>query len=322
MKKNFKTVKTSIVFGLLLVSLFAVFTSNASAIKINAALKVEFDAKDIQQEVIPASQSVAIGLNIFYQYYGVGASYVSESSLLAGTPAFVDLKIVSSPEWCTAVITPPIVVLTGGASFSDPASSAIILSVNENAPAFFQGTVRVAAHSTEISGGLWTIKEQTLEVDVPFQVGYSPAISFETPQGTYMQIAPLDTAEFAILVENLGNAQTEVLCRVLDVPKGWSANLITSVVLDSNALGGTNTEKTIYFKVKPPYGFGYHSERETISIELTPYYYRNPSLVGKTYQIDFVIESRGFSVPGFEIPLMAIALIGIALICKVKKKRQ
>jgi len=63
----------------LIVSLFAVFASSASAIKIDAALKVEFDPADTEKEVKPLSKHITIGLNIFYQYYGAGADYVSES---------------------------------------------------------------------------------------------------------------------------------------------------------------------------------------------------------------------------------------------------
>ena len=138
-----------------------------------------------------------------------------------------------------------------------------------------------------------------------------------------MEIGPMDTAEFQIDITNLGNANTEVLCQVLDAPDGWSANIITNVVLGSKILGSTgDTIQTIYFKIKPPYGFGYHNDRQQISVKLTPSYLWDPTLEGKEYQIDFVVQSRGFSTPGFELPLMAVALISIALIYKIRKKNK
>lgn len=310
MVKKFRTIKTGIIFGLLLFSLFAVFTPNASAIKINSALKVEFDEEDIKQKVMPAAGYITIGLDVFYQYYGVGASWIAETSLLKDIPAQVDLKVVYAPEWCTATVTPPLLTLSAGTSFSDPARAAIIISVNENAPAFVQEKVIIAAHSTKVSGVLFSIEEKTIEVDIPFEVDYSPAISFTTSKGNFMEIGPLDTAEFEIEIENLANAPTEVTCEILNAPEGWSPNIVSTVLLSSRVLGEEGTAKTVHFKIKPPHGFGLHDESQYFQVKLTSYYYRDPSLVGKEYILTFNVQSRGFSPGiGFEIPLIAASLI-------------
>ncbi|MCK4365453.1 MAG: hypothetical protein KAW45_05340 [Thermoplasmatales archaeon] len=325
MKKNLRTVKTTIILGLLLVSIFAVFGLNASAgpIKVNSVLQVTFDEESAKQEVIPNTKFIAIGLDIYFEISGVGAGWVADNSLLSTSDSTVDLKVVSAPEWCVATITPPVVILDISTSFTNPRQAALFISANENAPAFTQGKVMITVHSTKLDGLLFSIKEHTLEVEIPFNVGYSPAISINTPEGTYLEIGPMDTAEFRIDITNLGNAKTEVLCQVLDAPDGWSANIITNVVLNSKVFGSdADTTQTIYFKIKPPFTFGYHNDRQQISVKLTPSYLWDPTLEGKVYQIDFVVQSRGFSTPGFELPLIAAALIGIALIYKIRKKNK
>lgn len=325
MKKNLRTVKTTIVFGLLLVSIFAVFGSNASAgiVKVNSALQVTFDEEDTKQVVVPNTEFIGIGIDVYFEIYGVGAGWVADSSLLSESDSQVDLKVVSAPEWCTATITPPTVLLDLGTSFTNPKRATVFVSVDETAPAFTQGKIVVNAHSAKLDGLLFSITEKSLDIEIPFNVGYSPAISVNTPEGTFMEVGPMDTAEFRIDISNLGNAKTEVLCQVLGVPDGWSANIITNVVLGSAVIGSEgDTTQTIYFKIKPPYGFGYHNDRQQISVKLTPSYLWDPTLEGKEYQIDFVVQSRGFSTPGFELPLIAAAIIGIALIYKVKKKNK
>ena len=314
MLKKSRTVKTGIIFGILLFSLFAVFASNASArvIGLNSALKVEFDEDDVKQKVKPAAGSIVIGIDVFYQYYGIGASLVAQYSLLRGIPAQVDLKIVEEPEWCTATVTPPVLTLTSGTTFSDPARATLIISVNENAPALLQDKVIIAAHSTRISGILFTLKEQTLEVDIPFEVDYSPAISFTTPKGNFMQVGPLDTADFEIEIENLANGPTEVTCEILNAPEGWSPNIVSTVLLSSKALGSEDTTKTVHLKIKPPYDFGLHNKIQSIQVKLTSNYYRDPLLVGKEYVLTFNVQSTGFSPGiGFEIPVIVVVLIAI-----------
>jgi len=161
--------------------------------------------------------------------------------------------------------------------------------------------------------------EVTFYDEIPFTPGYSPVISFTTPNGNFKEIGPGNTANFDIHLENLGNAPTEVTFKILNQPKGWSPNIISMTTLGSKVLG-EETTKEIPFVVQPPYNFGYHNERQSFQVSLTPAYYRDPTLTGKEYVITFVVQSRGFSTPGFEMVFALTALVGLAFITKKRQK--
>jgi len=328
MKKNLKTVKTGIIFGLVLISMFAVFIPNASAglITVDSALQLTFEKDPSQKIVIPASGAITIKILTQFEIYGALSGLV-EQSLLKNSEAQIDLQVVEEPPWCTATLSPSNFFLNVKTSLSDPFISELSISVNELAPAFEQGKIKISAHNSKINGVAFNIRETTTEIEIPFDVGYSPAISFTTPKGNFMEIGPMDTANFEIQIENLGNAETEVACEILNAPKDWSPNIVAAVLLGSSVKGEEGTTKTVYFKVKPPYGFGYHSEVQSFQVKLTPYYYKNPSFVGKEYILTFNIQSRGFSTYGFEVLLIAI-IIGVVLLYiiimtykKVKRKK-
>jgi len=328
MKKNLKTVKTGIIFGLVLISMFAVFIPNASAglLTVDSALQVTFDKTTTEKFVVPASGPITMKILTQFEIYGAFSNLI-ETSLLSTSQAQIDLQVVEGPSWCTATLSPSNFFLDVNTKLSDPFIAELSISVNELAPAFEEGKVKISAHNTKITGVAFNIGEHTTEIEIPFTVGYSPAISFTTPNGNFMEIGPMDTANFEIQIENLGNAETEVVCEILNAPKDWSPNIVTAVLLGSNVKGEEGTTKTVYFKVKPPYGFGYHSEAQSFQVKLTPYYYKNPSYVGKEYILTFNIQSRGFSTYGFEILLIAI-IIGIVLLYiiimmykKVKRKK-
>jgi len=105
------------------------------------------------------------------------------------------------------------------------------------------------------------------------------------------------------------------------VPDGWSASIISNTKVGSR-VDGNDPTRTIQLFVQPPYGFGYHNEREDIKISVRGRYFAGGAGVLETedYEIIFTVRNRGFSTPGFEAAFTLFALVGIALIVKKRKK--
>ena len=127
----------------------------------------------------------------------------------------------------------------------------------------------------------------------------------------------MDTAQFTIEVENLGNARTVVLFEVVDVPTDWNALITSQIILEEK----TGSKATAYLVVKPPKNFGYHFDEKTIKISMKPVKADDYSKVGEILYEDFLIQSRGFSTPGFESILFVGALFAVLLVFTLRKKK-
>jgi hypothetical protein len=129
----------------------------------------------------------------------------------------------------------------------------------------------------------------------------------------------MDTAIFPILIENLGNARTVVLLNVVSVPKDWNAIITSQVTLEE----GAGSTATAYLVIKPPKGFGYHYDEQTIKISMQPVKADDYSKKGEITYESFLVQSRGFSTPGFDaiafIGALAVVLLIITCIQKRKK---
>jgi hypothetical protein len=138
MKKNLKTVKTGIIFGLVLISMFAVFTPNASAgfIKVKPLINVTYPTT--QENIIPNSGVLIIPLSTTFTLTGIGASTVETGSLLMDTPVSIQLKVESKEDWIDASIDNPLVSLK--LTQNEPMVSNLKITVTGKAPAFKLGS--------------------------------------------------------------------------------------------------------------------------------------------------------------------------------------
>ena len=112
-----------------------------------------------------------------------------------------------------------------------------------------------------------------------------------SPKGNTKLIGPTDTAEFPIEIINMGNARTEVIFEIVNVPDRWSAIITDDIIVEE----GEGSKTTVYLAVKPPKDFGYHDERASISVRYTPMMAENPQFEGKSKPINVLVESRGFT---------------------------
>jgi len=324
MKKNFRTAKATFVFAILLSSLVLISlpTVSAGLIKLTPNVIISYDTDAASQVITPIETKLHIPLRIQYQVTGALVSLPNVPEYLdTTTDVFIDLSVESCPSFCSASITPSTIQAPITQELSDATPATLIVSVNENAPGFDDFVVRVKAKASEVSGIAISIPEKDSFGDIRVQPSFAALISIEQPKGNFMEIGPMGTADFEIKVENLGNAPTEVTFEVVDIPEDWSPNVQETVILGSGVLG-EDSSKTVTLRIKPPYGFGYHNDRKTIQVKVTPSYYRNAALEGKIYTLNFTIQSRGFSTPGFEGAMLLIALAGVIGFILYKKRKK
>ena len=187
------------------------------------------------------------------------------------------------------------------------------LRVDENAPAFGAGYVKITASVPKIGAIDGYSQVFTLE----FSPAYLPMINAQLPEGNSKSIGPMDTAVFPITVENMGNARTTVFFKIDNVPEGWIAVVTDDITLDE----GKGSTGTVYLTIKPPKGFGYHNDDRSIIVTMTPARAEELRNQGESKTVTVIIESRGFSTPGFESLLFIGALLAVVLILKLKKKK-
>ncbi len=317
MTKSLKRIKTGIIIGIFIVSIFAAFTSNASAGFINVKPIINVRHDRAEENVIPKSGVLEIDLKTTFTLTGVGATFVqsASSSLLKNSAVTISLQVENNHDWVDASITNQPAKL----KINEPGtewSSSLQLTVTEKAPAFTLGKVRIVATLSELSGILFNIEEKTEVFEVPFEVGYWPVIKYELPEGNFKETGPLDTVDFPVKLKNLGNGVTHVKIEPINFPgEEWTVSVPSSITLKSDDLvGEQNTEATIHVTVKPPYGFGFHNDRTNFKVKFTPIYLgsNESALTGDTEIITFNVQSVGMSPgAGFEVPLIVTVLVAL-----------
>ncbi len=316
MTKNFKTVKASFVTGIVVISLvFAVLPTASAGLLLNlqSALLITWNTAATNEPVIPRGQLLQLSLNITH-YVTRGALGRGLLQFYKGSPVTITIQIIETPSWVTATLSQGSLQATINPDQPTAYSTMITLQVDDNAPAYSQGYIKLQATASKAG----FIKGITQEFTLTFIPGYKPLIKAEYPDSNTMQIGPLDTAVFPIKITNLGNAQTIVKFTIEKVPEGWNA-IITSELLLGEGNGSTNTA---YLVIKPPKNFGYHNDEKTIRISMLPVKYDTPTNVGAITINDFLVESRGFSTPGFEsIAFIGALTIVLTLITYFRKRK-
>jgi len=324
MIKSFRRIKASIIMGILMVCIFAAFTTNTSAgiVKVEPLITVTHPRAD--ENVIPKSGVLDIPLNTSFELTGIGAGYVETSSLLRESSVTITLTVVEKNDWIDASITnSPAIIKVGGSV--RPWSSTLSLTVTEKAPAFSLGMVKIRATSNKLPGLLFDIDEKSQDFEIPFEVGYWPVVNYEVPEGNLKEIGPLDTADFPIELDNLGNGVTYVSIEIIEMPgEDWTASIPSSVTLSSSVYTSEGGNKAIvHLTIKPPYGFGFHNERKSFKVKFTPQYLGRPDLVGQPEIMTFNIQSVGMSPgAGFEIPLIVTILVVLFVGIYIYKRRK
>ena len=316
MTKKIKAVKASIITGIVLVSMLAAVLPTTSAgliFNLQSVLNVTW-GNETKQPVVPRGELRELTLAISHT---VTRGAIGRGMLLLyqGNQIVINVEIVETPSWCTANIAQGTLSVTVQPDQITTVYTKLSLQVADNAPAYGLGYVKVKA--TARKAGLISAYEQ--DFTLSFIPDYKPLIKPSLPETNSKEIGPMDTAIFPILIENLGNARTVVLLNVVSVPKDWNAIITSQVTLEE----GAGSTATAYLVIKPPKGFGYHYDEQTIKISMQPVKADDYSKKGEITYESFLVQSRGFSTPGFDaiafIGALAVVLLIITCIQKRKK---
>jgi len=325
MNRNFRSLKTIFIMGLLMMSLFTIFMPSSSAgfIKLTPNMIISYDESAANQVITPLETTLHIPIYVQFQVSGplVILPNIPEYLDSSTGGVSIDLTVESCPSFCSASMSTSSVIAPITQNLNLATNASLIVTVNENAPGFDDFTVRVKAKSKQVNGLLVNVPPLETVHDVRVKPSYAALISIEEPKGNFMEIGPMDTADFEIRLENLGNAPTEVTFELINIPDGWNPNIQETVTLGSGVMG-EDSSKTVTLRIKPPYGFGYHNERKTLQVKVIPSYYRNPTLEGREYVLNFTVQSRGFSTPGFEGAMFLIALASVIGFMSYKKRKK
>lgn len=314
MKKNFRSVKATLIIGILLTSAFVATIPISSAreggLLMGFSHVVEIQWQHNETEVVkPFQETGTYTAVINYKVIKGGfAGDLIYGLLYAGRVVNIQLNIEEYPrEWSTVSIIDN--TITTGLprvldTWEDPSyTKQIFITVDDNAPAFRDGEIKIRV-TVETVGPVDKFDEvQTLR----FRPDYSPKLNI-LPETQHKIIGPMDTAEIPIRVTNLGNGQTKVFFRVSRIPDNWVAIVTDQITLDPDQTD------TIFLTVKPPKGFGYHDDYEGFVVECTPAWAENTKIQGVTETVSVAVESRGISVIGIEVILPFIILIILVVI--------
>jgi hypothetical protein len=225
-------------------------------------------------------------------------------TLYVGRAININLEIVDYPEWSEAyIVYGTITTKLPREDTTYTHQKTIMISVDENAPAFRNGVIRVKV--TVPDEGMVEGFEQILEL--PFKPDYLGMLKV-SPNTQHKKIGPMDTAEIPISVTNLGNGKTKVEFSIKNVPDNWLAIVTDHIILEPGQSG------TVFLTVKPPKGFGYHDDYEGFVIEYTPAWAEDINITGETEHVSLAVESRGISVIGIEVILPIIILIVLVIV--------
>jgi len=305
------------IFILITLTLSLAYNVSPSLIKCSSDLNLIYDEKITSQQIIPLSDGVTFPVNISYKISGRFANFV-EKYLIKNSQVTVDLSIKNKPKWCTARISPNVVNPTISSQWQSK-EAYVHISITELAPAFEKFPVEIEMHSHEISNFFYKIEEGTNTAILSFIPRYLPIID-AVPKSTIKEVKPGEIVTFDIDLENLGNAETVFIFKITEVPKGWSASMVSAIKIGTK-LKGEDSTKTVQLNIQPPYEPGHYNEQEDIRIEVFGMY--SGSTTGQelrtdTYELTFTVRVRGTledaSTSGINPIVLILLLIIITLI--------
>lgn len=314
--KNNKIIKASILTLILLFSVITVIVPTTSAgtfISLNSYVDVIWAANETQKPVIPRGEMRQLDLELRYQVTTGGIAAQMVFMIYQGRQVNIKMEVIDTPSWCTANLKSGTLTTTIS-SFEKELSTVLTLRIEDDAPAYGAGFVKIKATVPKIGVIDGFNQEFTLE----FTPAYLPMISAQLPEGNSNKIGPMDTASFPIEVTNLGNARTRVFFEIEYMPKGWIAVITDDITLDE----GQGSQGTAYLTIKPPKSFGYHYDEESIRVKMTPARAEDIQNRGGSSYVTVIVESRGFSLLGFEVVLLLIGIILLGVLIYIFKKKK
>ena len=318
MKRNLKSVKSTLVIGLVLISTCTIFIPTISAgliFNLQSVISVSWDGSEAEKPIEIDDLVTSLDLKIDYIVtrgsFGrrILASYSDRI-------AYVYLEVADCSHWISASLqtdTIPMIVTDQ----EQPAKHAtLLLQTEEPAPAYEQGYVIIRAYVRRI--GLIKGDEKTFTINI-FS-GYKSNVELDLPDGSFYTISPFEATEIPIEFTNFGNAKTIVSVEVENVSESFDITT-SDVVVDF-----TNGTGTAYLIIVADNDF----EEEKVTLKITPALADNPEEKGEPKFLNLFIKNDG-SKREFEFPIdvntavtllaviIAILVIAILLVALVKR---
>jgi hypothetical protein len=268
---------------------------------------LEYNETLLQKPIVPYDQPITIPITVKAKIGGPAADIVLDKIGGGGVKLIATISIAEVSEGCHASINPPILQFPVSGEY-ESANATLSLTIDQYLPAFSLKNVKVRTNSQRLGAKATLVKAGNFTQDVPFFVGYYPQLSFSYPDGNVKSITPDKTAYFTMEIQNWGNADTNVICEIVDLPEGWQAGIVRNTTLATN-LFGVNFKGTISLNVKPPINFGYHEDRAILKVKITPECYNKSQYTGEPYYLYFIVQSKGYSTPGFDFIILIFAFI-------------
>lgn len=276
---------------------------------------IEWDEKVINEPISPYSEPKNIPIIIKAKIRGVLQHIVGPKYGIS-SKFFIYLYIEETPEWSKVTVNPPLVKINVSQDWVST-NATLSITLDKDSPAFETSNIKIRVESRRMGNKATVVPEGNKTFEMPFTVGYVPLLAINELEGNHKVITPDDTANFPIELINLGNGKTDVKTEVLSKPDGWQVEVISETSLGVKYLG-ENYRKTLNVAIKPPYGFGYHEDREVIELSITPISNKYSNITGESHVLTFVVHSKGFSTPGFEGIFVIFSIVIILFIVKKK----
>ncbi len=300
---NFKFIKSIFISSIILFGIFVTVNPNISGEKLynmRYAVEIEWNNEEIQKPIIPRDEVKEIELKVTLRIdmgetFAKGALYsYKEMKRFNGV---ILLQIIDKPSWCTAVLNQSKIIVN--MTEIDSATTSIFINIDEDAPAYGEGYIKIRAKASKQGLIDGTEKDYTLD----FLPSFNPIIKLNLPETNTKRIDPMSAAEFPIEFENIGNAKTKIYLTIEDIPKGWQATINNEVTLNDEK----GSKASALLIVVPPTSTGYHYEEANIKVKMLPVRAQNPNDTGKPIYATFTVQNRGLSTYGSE----AIIFYGI-----------
>jgi len=326
MNGNLKRIKITFILAILISSVFFAIIPTSTAqigFAVDSQIVLDVESEDLEPDFDPLSGSYTVEVKMKFQLYGTAFGWSGRN--VREQKVSINVNVETEVDWCTATLITSSPILL---NHNEDRNITIQITVDEDAPTFdSKAVVKVSADckNTNVPLSLFYIKGAAADVDIKFDVGYLSSINPIFDE-YFKQISPEETADFKLTIENLGNAKTRVTFSVESIPAGWSVSIPAIKTVDSKFIGDGNSKITVPITVQPPKNFGYHDERVTIKIKMTPSYFAlpdDPGYTGRTIEELITIESRGFAFgTGFElIGIISVIILIIVVIIFYRKYR-
>jgi len=325
MIQHLKTVKATIIIGILLISFIPFLvtdnstTSAAKMITFHSYMDLQYNDTVLNK---PLEIDVAVSIPVTVIFWTdiptifKKIPFPFNNLILFGTPvgpmAKIHMELLQQPEWANIYFSSPDLIsdIPFEVDGKKSIQTNLIISPKVEAPAESQRiSIKVSVEELKRLGSY------TFQKDIPFTPSFIPTISIEI-DNPIRTVGPHSAVSFKITVKNMGNKITRVTPHIVGDDK-W-----TTTINPPNYEINPNSESTFVFSLITPYDFGWHNEYGRFEVnffyEVYPYRSNSPS---DNESIYLVINNNGFSLPGFEFSAVIIAFLVVLVILQKRRNR-